>query len=911
MSADRPTPEDYHRVKELFLACREVEPDHREAYLDEHCSDSVTRDRVRELLHSADQPGDELELGAVPALRAAMGKEDSVWGGASELPKRIGEFRIRGVLGEGSMGIVYEAEQEHPKRQVALKVLRPGLMASELSQRFEREVQALGRLQHPGIAQMYQAGTTDTAHGAMPFFAMELVRGENLTATACRDQLDQRARVELLVELCDAVEHAHRQGILHRDLKPENILVDDRGSVRVLDFGIARNLDGEAVAESLQTRSGQLLGTLAYMSPEQVAGNSEEIDARADVYALGAVGFELLSGEMPFQMEGLALPQAVRLVGEGVPRNLADLEPATRGDLATVIHKALAHDRADRYATAADLAADLRRFLDRRPVRARPPSLIYQWRKYAERNRAVSVAVMVAGASVLIGAAVSIVLALQAMHDRDRARAAAELAERRLEDLEQETRKLTGVNQFLEDMLGEVDPLELRSGIQSIRDVRVYDLLEEAARGLEQAYQDQPSVEASLRMTLGKTLLSLRAFEASREQYQRAVDLLAELAGKDHRDRYREARTHLGSTMVHGGDPLAGEALLDALLREERQLRSPDYEQVVLLGHQLVAALLLQNRDEVALVKAREVCAVADAHLRPDNPESLSALHNLAFVLRDMGSIHEARDLFADLLDRRLRKYGPGHPLVTRSRIELSIAFHALGDFVQAGEQGRAAYEACRALYGDEHPIALASLHVLVSALIPLREHDEADRLLFQGMDALERAGKEQSSEMNSMRYQLARSLALQGRFGEALELDQQILDWRLENFGERHVQTLTARLAIAQVTLASGDHESAESLYFEALLLAEELPEFHPERRGYVRREYAQCLRRLSRDGEAEEQLLEALEDMEQAEGPGSTEKGVVLRDLVTLYRELGDSDALHEYSVRLRDFEESLGQN
>ena len=238
-------------------------------------------------------------------------------------PAQIGQYRILAELGAGGMGVVYQAEQEHPRRIVALKVIRPGWASPELLQRFERESDALGRLQHPGIAQIYEAGSADSGFGPQPYFAMEFVHGQSLRAYVEEHQLNTRAWLQIMVKICEAVQHAHERGIVHRDLKPGNILVDEVGHPKILDFGVARITDSDTHV-TRQTDLGQLVGTLAYMSPEQVLADPLELDTRSDVYALGVILYELLAGRLPYTLSR-KLHEAVQTIREADPAPLSSI----------------------------------------------------------------------------------------------------------------------------------------------------------------------------------------------------------------------------------------------------------------------------------------------------------------------------------------------------------------------------------------------------------------------------------------------------------------------------------------------------------------------------------------------------------------------------------------------------------
>jgi non-specific serine/threonine protein kinase/serine/threonine-protein kinase len=291
------------------------------------------------------------------------------------LPDRIGRYHVKRVIAIGGMGIVYEAVQEKPHRTVALKVMRRGIASRSALRRFEYESQILARLRHPHIAQVYEAGTHDDGTGGVPFFAMEYVPGaKTLTDHVTDRKLNTKARLEIFVKVCDAVQHGHQKGIIHRDLKPSNILVDAEGAPKIIDFGVARATDSDMAVTTLQTDVGQLSGTLQYMSPEQCEADPHDLDARSDVYALGIVLYELLCGELPYDVTGVSVVEAARVIREQTPTKLSTINRTLRGDLETIVFKALDKDRTQRYQSSADLAADIGRYLHDQPIVARPPA---------------------------------------------------------------------------------------------------------------------------------------------------------------------------------------------------------------------------------------------------------------------------------------------------------------------------------------------------------------------------------------------------------------------------------------------------------------------------------------------------------------------------------------------------------
>lgn len=520
------------RAEELFADVLDLPAQTRDAFLADRCAgDQDLLAMVRELLALADQAGDDflhpsevrnrLKSQVGPLFRSRLDAPALAEG------TNLAGYTIRGVLGIGGMGVVYRAEQDRPRRTVALKVIQRGLASKRMMRRFEYEAEILGRLQHPGIAQIYEAGTALLDGADQPFIAMELVEGETLTSAARKREWTTAQRLEVFAKVCDAVQHAHQRGVIHRDLKPSNILVTPLGDAKVLDFGVARAMSSAAASPSSgggagapdavetlhtthRTDVGQLIGTLSYMSPEQVVGKSAEIDTRSDVYALGVILHELLTDHLPHDLSDRSIPEAVRIIRDEEPTKLSSVSKLFRGDLDTIVTKSLAKDRTRRYQSALALAEDVRRHLQGEPILARQDSALYVLRRSMRRYRSAiwgAVAAIVALALFAVYAGVQAVRYERVSEREASARQAAEaaqaLAAQNAEQAQRESETARRTAAFLDKVLttSHAHPANIATG--SGRQPMLVDVFDNATARLNAGeLKHDPTVELQVRTTL-------------------------------------------------------------------------------------------------------------------------------------------------------------------------------------------------------------------------------------------------------------------------------------------------------------------------------------------------------------------------------------------------------------------------
>lgn len=783
--------------------------------------------------------------GSAPTVGGGVGERKAL-GLMPAIPEAVGPYRIVRLLGTGGMGAVYEAEQSRPKRSVALKVLRPGVATASLLKRFELEAEVLARLQHPAIAQIYEAGVHEIpgpagTNDSLPYFAMELVKGEPLTGYAEKRGLGTRERLALLIRICEGVQHAHQKGVIHRDLKPGNILVTPDGQPKILDFGIARLADSASgqVTATLRTDIGQLVGTLPYMSPEQAAGDPAEMDTRSDVYTLGVIAFELLTGRLPLDVTRKLVPEAVRIIREEEPTRLSLMDKTLRGDVETIVSKALDKDRGRRYQSPEALAHDLERYLRDEPILARPPSAAYQLRKFARRNKtlvggvAATLVVLVAGVITSTSLAVKFNRAKSdaeaARAESDRARGDAERAQSdavsaRDAALASETRakmalaKSEQVAAFLKSTLQAVTPARAQG-----RDTTLLrEVLEQAADRAEEELKGQPEVLADILATVGGAASNAALFDRAVGPLERAVALRAEQFGLSDQTAVDYAQT-LATALKSTGREREAAAQLDKLIALVRGLATPRPEQLgELLGSRADVAMTL-NEIELGLAAGREALEINQRLNLPDRVASNRS--SIGSLLRRKGQFKESEAEFT-LAAEHWRTRQPAQAIALGAVLNnLAILARQRGEQERAVALYREVLELRRKLYDQPHPDVAIPLVNLGNALAELQRVEEAEPILREAVAMHHAIYKGEHMGEAVAIDRLGRVLSLRGKDEEALARYLEARAMFIRLLGPKHQFVGTNASNLASHYGSRGEYEKAEPLQREAIAILDGQP--------------------------------------------------------------------------------------
>jgi serine/threonine protein kinase/lipopolysaccharide biosynthesis regulator YciM len=855
---------DPERVKTLFLAAIERgDPDERRAFLDAEVGDADLRDRLDALLAAYDQPPSALDrpLAADPEATDTPDATRSVSsppaggigddGTTVDQPKNDGpnlidtiiadRYKIRQEIGEGGMGTVYLAEQLRPARRlVALKLIKPGMDSRNVLARFESERQALALMEHPHIARVLDAGTT--ADGR-PFFVMELVKGIPITQYCDAHRLDVPARLELFREVCSVVQHAHQKGIIHRDLKPSNILVeshDGRPVPKVIDFGLAKATSGMRLTEqSLFTAFGTVAGTPLYMAPEQASFNALDIDTRADIYALGAILYELLTGTTPIARKSIqraALDEMLRVIreveppapssristSEALPSLAANrqVEPArlsrlVRGDLDWIVMKALAKERERRYASAVGLADDLERFLNHEPVSAGPPTTAYRLRKFVRRNRAR----VAAAGLVLLALVLGVVGTTHGLFE----------ARRQKRQAEKGLAQVMKMNEILGSIFKDLDPRSIQKDGEQLR-VVLGKRLDRAMEGIEGEATGDPLAVAWLQMTLGSSQLGLGYPDRAIELFTRARAIYSGTLGADHPETLRSMGSLAASFHKAGHIDQALELHEKTLALQKARL-GPEHHDTLVTMNNLAITCFDAGQTDRALKLHEETLTLQKVKLGPQHPETLATMSNLANAYQVAGQSDRALKLREETLDVMRAKLGPNHPHTLGAMGNLATSYQDAGLQDRALKLNGESLALLRAKLGPDHPETLATMD---NAAIIYRNAGQPNQAMIFNEEALvqqkAKLGPDHPQTLTSMQN-LAKSYSSAGRFDRALKLNEEVLAIRRVKLGPDHPNTLSSMSNLAVSYNQTGQHERARKIREETLpLMRVKLGLDHPE---------------------------------------------------------------------------------
>jgi len=818
---------DFARVREVFEAAVELPAAARGTFLQQRCGgDAALREEVLALLRSDASTTPFARALDRPAVAMVAGPEPL-------LDATIGGFRVQRVLGSGGMGTVYAAEQETPRRQVALKVLSIGLRSPGAVARFRFEAELLARLRHPGIAQVHAAGVHRQGEVELPWFALELVPDAQDVAQYARARsLSVRARIELVLQACDAVHHAHLHGVVHRDLKPANVLVGADGRVKVIDFGIARSTDGDAAPA---TEPGVVYGTLAYMSPEQVAGSV--VDLRSDVWALGVIAFELLAGRRPFAAPTAASWRAAAQVGNVPAPRASAFARGLPADLDVVLGKALRAGAADRYESAAAFAADLRAVLEARPVSARPPSAWYHVRMFARRRRAVVTAM--AAIAVVVASAV-VVLAWQNA------------------ELRREQRLSQRVAAFAREFLLQADERQDRSADYTVREA-----LQRAAAALDGEAFPDPVVEAELRLLVGEALRGLPQSTAAIAQLTRAAERFAQGLGPD-APRTLEALLSAASARCDAGDLDGADAALAALLPRAQALPVDEPVRWRALHERAFVSRAAGRLPEAEAIY-RDVLAGRERVLGRTAAPTIVTLHNLGNLVLARGEAEAARALLTDCLERS-RAAGEARTSTWQIADSLAAAMAELGEFAPAAAMHREAMAGYAELLGPDHALTLGCAFHLLKTLHRAGDRDGMREVAFDLLPRCERTFGSDHRRTMDVLAAVALAKMQTGDGAGALADMARAHRTQVQNLGALHPDAFVAGNNLAESQLDLGVFDGAlatTQALVDALPDASDVP---PVRAGYTHFLHARALSGNGRAAAAADAAARAVELLQPA---------------------------------------------
>lgn len=794
--------------------------------------------------------------------------------------RMIDRYRLVKQIGEGGFGEVWLAEQVEPvKRNVALKIIKLGMDTNSVIARFEAERQALAMMDHPNIARVFDAGATDTGR---PYFVMELVDGVSITSYCDKENMSSRDRLKLFVQVCGAIQHAHQKGIIHRDLKPNNVLVTEvegKPLVKVIDFGIAKATERSQTEQTMFTEVGQFIGTPAYMSPEQAGTTGTDIDTRSDIYSLGVLLYELLTGVTPFDMKTLraaALDEIKRIIREdepskpstrlstlGVTLDTVARQRATeprklglllRGDLDWIIMKAMEKDRSRRYESSNGLAMDIERYLVDEPVTAGPPSARYRARKFIRRNRVVVTTGVFIAIALLLGVIGTSAGMVVAMSERDRADAAARAESAARVDAQLQADRAQAVNEFLtDDLLGSVDPTRTQN-----REITMREVLDEASLRVGARFKDNPFVAASIERTLGNVYLNLSVFPKADEHLSHAEELFLSMPGKHIRETMG-VRTELGRLQFMQGN----------------------YEQGI--------------RDtEASLEVMRET-------LGEDDLITLTTTSVLASLYAWNNQLDEAEPLYLQALDGLEKTVGPRNRETLSVQNNLAIYYSDRRELEKAERLLKSAYETTRDVYGDEDPETLNAMVNLVHVYNEMGRLDDAETIGVKLLQSARRTlGSEHVTTLNAINN-LAVTYVRQGRLNLSEPLYLEDYETSSRVLGKEHPDTLISMTNLGRLYMRMDRLEDAYRVLSECDVLSRKILPAGHFGIGITSRSLGDTLLRLGRPDEAIPFIQDGYGILLSFLGPDDPGVRELVEKMTQAYEQLGDAENADQWRAKL----------
>jgi tetratricopeptide (TPR) repeat protein len=869
----------WDRVKELLHQALLLAPEQRSRFLNEACSsDAALRTEVESLL-LADEGIRSSFMQSLPlADELAAGLDQLGTVSTLEVGQVFAErFQLVRKLGEGGMGQVWLAEQTSPvRRQVALKLIKAGMYDEALVQRFQSERQSLAIMDHPAIAKVFDAGTTPQGQ---PYFVMEYVPGLPITEYCDQKKLKIRDRLELFVQACEGVQHAHQKAIIHRDLKPANILVvevDGKPVARIIDFGLAKTTTPQVAGESIFTQLGQFVGTPGYMSPEQADPAMQDVDTRTDVYSLGVVLYVLLAGLQPFetrQKQKQPLDELLRKLREEEPprpstkvstdrdtsattaeargtepRQLVNL---LRGDLDWITIKALEKDRARRYGAPSELEADIRRHLNHEPVEARPASAGYRLRKYARRHR---VAVGVVAGLVLLLAAFSVLQALQ-LHritrERDRAT--------------RERDRATRITDFMTGMFKVSDPSEGRGNSVTAREI-----LDKASNDMQTGLAKDPEVQSQMMQVMASTYTNLGLYPRAHELAKRALDARMSLLGPDD-PKTLESMAQLGWILNREGHYVDADKMERQALDGERRVLGPEDPLTIETTANL--AFIAQGPGDFGQGEkfAREAIEVGTRRLGAESAPVLRSMSTLGTALWNQGRYAEAEQEIRQLVDVERRVAGPDHPDTLKAMGNLALSIGSQGRFAEGEQMYREVLAAQQRVLGPDHPNTAHTMFNLAGVLTTEGRYADAEKLGREALAIQVRVLGPENPYTLMSKANLAEVLLEEGHVQEAEKLQRETLETMARTLGPEHPGTLQAHTHLATTLIREGRYAEAENNAREAFeALARTMGPQHPYTLGALQ-QLGAAMAHDHRYPEARKLFRDVIEKQDNSKGQGN----------------------------------------